>query len=137
MRFIQQMGGQKWLATQQKKTPKSAGWAEFAAFPEVADAAISGSQCVATVNTKRGMVLNVFAFKTVAEASEQLAADQNWPGLGDQADLGIVARSGSGFMRVGRVVVQLVVVYDNLAGKAARSVVHDILKDLLPGLPKT
>lgn len=134
--LIEAMGTQKWRASERKLTPKTAGWAEFAVFPEIADVATSGSECAALVNSKRALFVKVFAFNTVAEASKSLAPNQKWPGLGDQADLGSVARGGSGFMRVGRVVVHLVVLYDNLARTDARLVVQDILKDLLQGLPK-
>lgn len=135
--FIEAMGTQKWRATERKLTPKTAGWAEFAVFPEMADVATSGSECTAIVNSERALFVKVFAFDTVAEASKSLAPNQKWPGLGDQADLGSVAKGGSGFMRVGRVVIHLVVFYDHLARNDARLVVQDILKDLLPGLPRS
>lgn len=135
--FIEAMGTQKWRATERKLTPKTAGWAEFAVFPEMADVATSGSECTAIVNSERALFVKVFAFDTVAEASKSLAPNQKWPGLGDQADLGSVAKGGSGFMRVGRVVIHLVVFYDHLARNDARLVAQDILKDLLPGLPRS
>lgn len=135
--FIPAMGKQRWVAREQKRTPRSADWAKFTIWPELARAATTGSECLATVNARRALHLKVFAFSTVAEASGQLAPDQNWPGLGDQADLGSVKRGGSGFMRVGRVMVQLVVLYDDLSGDNGKLVVQDVLGDLLPGLPKS
>ncbi|WP_405060456.1 hypothetical protein OG474_02135 [Kribbella sp. NBC_01505] len=136
VRFIKAAGAQKWVAREEKKTPKSKDWADFTLDASMAKTAVSGSRCAAVVNEKRAIVLNVYAFDTVANASAQLASDQNWPGLGDQADLGNVAEGGSGFVRVGRVMIDVTVLYDKLGGPKGRTTVHQIITDLLPGLPK-
>ncbi|GAA1542193.1 hypothetical protein GCM10009741_51860 [Kribbella lupini] len=133
--FLEAKGTQTWRAYESKKTPRSSDWAKFAMFPDLARAATQGSQCTAVASAKRGVVLSVFVFRTTPEATRQLAPDQNWPRLGEQADLGSVDRGGSGFVRVGRVMIHVTILYDDLAGEAGRRAVHGVLTDLMPGLP--
>lgn len=135
VKFIDAMGDQTWRATEEHKARGDAGWEKFSKGLVFSDGAAAGSRCFAMANTKRVLDLNVWAFDSVAMARTRLADDQDWPGLGEQADLGSVRRAGSGVMRVGRVLVQLVVFYDGVEYDKARLIVRDVLIDLRPGLP--
>jgi hypothetical protein len=136
VKFINAMGEQTWHATEEHKARGDAGWDTFTKGLVFSDGAAAGSSCLAMANTKRVLDLNVWAFDSVAMARTRLADDQDWPGLGEQADLGSIRQAGSGVMRVGRVLVQLVVIYDGVEYDKARLIVRDVLMDLRPGLPK-
>lgn len=136
VRFMNAMGKQTWRATEEHKARGDADWKDFTKGLVFSDGAAAGAQCVAAVSTKRVLDLKVWAFDSVAMARTRLSNGQEWPGLGEQADLGSVRGAGSGVMRVGRVLVQLVVFYDGVEYDDARLIVRDVLMDLRAGLPK-
>jgi hypothetical protein len=137
MKFIDAMGSQTWKALEKRRTPKDADW-ETEIEPRVVRAgAVAASECLAVANSKRYVQLKVVAMRTVAGAKQQLADDQKWPGLGEQADLGLVDPGGSGIMRIGRVYIHVVFRYENVKEEDGRLIVRDMLSDLRAGFPKT